>query len=68
MINKKVRENPKWKVLESEYLHRRPWLTVRKERVLLPNGNVIPEYYVLEYPDWVNVIAITKENLFVFVT
>lgn len=57
----------KWKVLESTYLHRKPWLTVRSERVELPNGNQIPEYYVFEYPDWINVIAITKEHKFVFV-
>lgn len=58
----------KWKVLESTYLHRRPWLTVRRERVELPNGNQVPEYYVLEYPDWINVIAITKEGKFVFIS
>lgn len=31
----------------------------------LPDGRVIPEFYVLEYPDWVNVIAITKDGQFV---
>ncbi len=56
-----------WKVLESEYLHKRPWLTVRKEKLEMPNGNVIPEYYVLEYPNWVNTIAITKEGQFIMV-
>lgn len=57
----------KWKVLESRYLFRRPWLTVRREQVELPNGNVIPEYYILEYPEWVNVIAATREGKFVFI-
>ena len=57
-----------WKVLESTYLHRKPWLTVRSERVELPNGNQIPEYFVFEYPDWINVIAITKDKKFVFVS
>lgn len=56
-----------WKVLESEYLHKRPWLTVRKEKLQMPNGNVIPEYYILEYPNWVNIIAITKEDQFILV-
>ncbi|MDR2980984.1 MAG: NUDIX hydrolase [Puniceicoccales bacterium] len=56
-----------WKVLESEYLFRRPWFTVRRESLLLPNGNKVPEYYVLEYPTWVNTIAITKEGEFVMV-
>jgi ADP-ribose pyrophosphatase len=35
--------------------------------VKLPNGRQIPSYYVTEYPDWVNVIAITKEKQFIFV-
>lgn len=57
----------KWKVLKSQYLYRKPWLTVRSECVELPNGNQIPEYYILEYPNWVNTIAITKDKKFVFV-
>ena len=57
----------KWKVLDSEYLFRRPWLTVRRDKVQLPNGTVHPEYYVLEYPKWVNVIALTKDGKFVMV-
>ncbi|MDL2305382.1 NUDIX hydrolase [Bacteroides sp. OttesenSCG-928-D19] len=57
----------KWKVLSSDYLFNRPWLTVRRESVQLPNGNINSEYYVLEYPEWVNVLAITKEHEFVFI-
>lgn len=51
-----------WKLLSSEYLIKRPWLTARKDKLQLPNGKIIPEYYVLEYPDWVNIIAVTKDN------
>ena len=53
-------DDRKWEIIESEYLIRRPWLTARRDRVKLPTGVEIPEYYILEYPDWVNVIAITK--------
>lgn len=56
-----------WKTLSSEYLFQRPWLTVRKDAYQIPNGNVIPEYYILEYPDWVNIIAITKAGRFVLI-
>lgn len=28
----------------------------------LPNGNQCPEYYVLEYPNWINIIAIDKKG------
>lgn len=57
----------KWKVLETELIIDRPWLRARRDTVQLPAGVVYPEYYVLEYPDWVNVIAITPEGRFVMV-
>ena len=56
-----------WKVLKSEYLYRDAWLTARKDTVELPNGNCIPNYYILEYPNWVHTIAITKEGKFIFI-
>lgn len=56
-----------WKTLRSEYLIRRPWLTARRDTVELPTGAVNDEYYVLEYPDWINVIAVTKEGQMVLV-
>lgn len=58
-------EDKKWKVLDREYLIKRPWLTARRDKLELPDGRIMDEYYVLEYPDWVNVIAITKEGEFV---
>lgn len=57
----------KWDVLHSEYIIRRRWLTARRDKVRLPDGRVNDEYYVLEYPDWVNVIAITPDDRFVLV-
>ena len=53
-----------WTILESEYLIRRPWLTARKDRVRLPNAAEHAESSVLEYPDWVNVIALTRDGHF----
>lgn len=60
-------EQRKWKVLSSEYLYRRPWLTVRHESLELPDGRRVPDYYVLEYPDWINVTAITRDGRFVLI-
>lgn len=57
----------KWKILDSKYIIRRPWLTARVDKVELPNGVIHPEYYVLEYPAWVNIIALTADNKFVMV-
>lgn len=57
----------KWKVLESKYLVQRPWATLRVDKLEMPNGHIKEEYYVLEYPTWVNMIGITKENKVLFV-
>ncbi|MDE6693745.1 MAG: NUDIX hydrolase [Muribaculaceae bacterium] len=60
-------EIKKWKKLSSEYLIKRPWLTARRDTVELPDGRVNSEYYILEYPSWINVIAITTDGEFVMV-
>lgn len=62
--DKKLRNNEemKWKTLSSKQLIDRPWMRVRCDKVLLPDGRVHEEYYVLSYPSWVNVIAETEEG------
>lgn len=60
-----ITEDGKWETVSSEYLFRRPWLTVRKDAVRLPDGRINPEFYVLEYPDWVNIIAIDENGQYV---
>lgn len=66
MGNKQEKDEKRWKTLESELIvSRPPWLRVRRDKVQLPDGRVNPEFYVLEYPDWVNVIAITDDGRFV---
>ena len=57
----------KWKTLESEYVFNRPWLTARRDKVMLPDGRINDEFYILEYPTWVNVIARTTDGRFVMV-
>lgn len=56
-----------WKVESSEYIHQLPWFTVRKEVVRMPNGGHIPDYFILEYPDWINVVAVTTEGQLVLI-
>ena len=61
-------ENRPWKVLKSErIIDRGPWLSVRQELVELPNGKQIPTWYILDFMNWVNVIAITKDGRFVLI-
>ena len=62
-----MQRDMKWKTLKSEYIIKRPWLTARRDTVELPTGVVNDEYYVLEYPTWVNVIAVTNGGEYVFI-
>lgn len=61
------KEQKQAKILKSKYLCQKPWLTVREDKIELENGVIIPEYYVLEYPNWVNTLAITKDKKFVMI-
>ncbi len=62
-----AKEIKKWTTLESRYIIQRPWLTARVDKVQLPDGRINPEHYVLEYPEWVNVIAVTTAGQMVLV-
>ena len=57
----------KWKTIDSKYIIQRPWATLRVDKLEMPNGNIKDEYYVLEYPTWVNMVAITEDNQVIFV-
>jgi 8-oxo-dGTP pyrophosphatase MutT (NUDIX family) len=56
-----------WTVLGSTYLSRKPWMTLREDRVQLPGGAVIDDYYVLEYPDWVNITAVDRDGRIILI-
>jgi ADP-ribose pyrophosphatase len=57
-----------WESLDKEYLFRRPpWLVLRHQRFRLPSGREIADYWISEFPPWVNVVAVTRDDRFVFV-
>jgi ADP-ribose pyrophosphatase len=51
-----------WKLLSSTYVHKGPWATLRIDKCEMPDGRIVEDYYVLEYPSWVNGLAITENN------
>lgn len=59
--------NLDWEKISSKYLVRAQWATLRVDTCRMPDGTVIPDYYVLEYPEWVNVIALTEDNQVILV-
>jgi 8-oxo-dGTP pyrophosphatase MutT (NUDIX family) len=51
-----------WKKLSSRYLVKENWATLRVDSCQMPDGTLIDDYYVLEYPDWANAVAVTENN------
>ena len=56
-----------WEVLASGHLVRKPWLSVRQDRIRLPGGAIIEDYYILEYPEWVNILPVTEDGRIVLI-
>jgi 8-oxo-dGTP pyrophosphatase MutT (NUDIX family) len=56
-----------WKLLESQYMYRDRWLQVRADKCELPDGRIKEPYYVIEVPDWTNMVIITKNERIVLV-
>lgn len=56
-----------WKVLSSEYLLKRWWLSIRVDEVQTGRGTVLSEFHMVESPDWVGVVALTADRQAVLV-
>ena len=57
-----------WQALDAKYLFRKPpWLVLRHQRFRLPSGREIADYWISEYPPWVNVVAVTEADQVVMI-
>jgi ADP-ribose pyrophosphatase len=61
-------ENLKWQKLSTKYLVKEKWATLRVDTCKMPGGQLVDDYYVLEYSDWVNAVAITEDNQVILIT
>ena len=50
-----------WRVVNSTRTYEDPWLKVRSDRCMTPEGIEVHPYHVLEYPDWVNVVPLLDD-------
>jgi ADP-ribose pyrophosphatase len=57
----------KWKVLGSKELFSSGIFRLRTDECELPDGRVNPRYYVMEFPDWANIVPVTEDNQIVLV-
>jgi 8-oxo-dGTP pyrophosphatase MutT (NUDIX family) len=59
--------NRGWRTIRSETLIKDRWINVRADHCVTSAGVEISPYYVLSYPDWVHVVAITEAGSLVLV-
>jgi len=57
----------RWELLSSTYVYKDRWFIARADSCRLPDGRVIEPYYVLEMPNWCNVVVVTEDEKIVFV-
>lgn len=52
----------KWRVTASRIVHQDRWIHLRADDCVTDEGAVVAPYYVLEYPDWVEIVALDARN------
>ena len=55
----------KWNLLKSSYIFKNRWLKVRQDYIKMPSGHEIDDFFIIEHPSFVNIIAIDKEGRFI---
>ncbi|WP_374469671.1 NUDIX hydrolase [Phenylobacterium sp.] len=53
---------PPWKTRSSRHLVRDRWISLRADDCVTATGEEVSPYYVLEYTDWVHVVAINASD------
>jgi 8-oxo-dGTP pyrophosphatase MutT (NUDIX family) len=56
-----------WTVRESRTLVRDRWLSLRAQTVVTGEGAVLEPFYLLDFPDWAQVVALTPDDRIVLV-
>jgi 8-oxo-dGTP pyrophosphatase MutT (NUDIX family) len=56
-----------WKTLSSEYISKHQYFTARKDVCEMPDGRIVPSYFVVELPVSVCALAITEEGKVILV-
>lgn len=53
---------PRWKILEDKKVYETPIFSLHQNKVLPDGTNKPALFYVLDAPEWINVIALTDDN------
>ncbi|MBV9332465.1 MAG: NUDIX hydrolase [Candidatus Eremiobacteraeota bacterium] len=60
-------QKPEWRLRASRYLVDSPYMRLRMDEVELPDGTIVPNYYVRESPGFVVVVPLTADGRIVLV-
>jgi|SRR5580700_597570 ADP-ribose pyrophosphatase len=60
-------EKPGWRLRASRYVVDSPYMRLRADEIELPNGTIVPEYYVRESRGYSVVVALTPDRHVVLV-
>jgi ADP-ribose pyrophosphatase len=52
----------KWKTLEQKQIFKSGFVKIDQEKCELPDGRIMPAYYILRLPNWVNIVPFTAEG------
>jgi ADP-ribose pyrophosphatase len=57
-----ARNKHDWRVLSSTEIFKTKFFCFRSDELELPNKVIQPRYFVMDFLDWVNVVALTTDN------
>lgn len=57
-----MESHKKWETVSQEYVINSPFIKLRKDVCITDEQDVIDDYYVCEFPNWVNIVAVTPQN------
>lgn len=56
-----------WDTLETKERLKVGLFRMREDKCRLPDGRIMPAYYVMEFPDWVNIVPVTLDGKIILV-
>lgn len=57
----------RWETISSNYIYENKWFHARADSCKLPDGRIIEPYFVVEVPDFCNVVIVTEKEEIVLV-
>ena len=56
-----------WKILQTKEIFSSGLFRLRSDKCQLKDGRIMPRYYVMDFPDWVNILPVTDAGQVVLV-